>query len=596
MGGRVYPCGRSSSFLSLLLLYVPLIFGCMMMMIPETTCFTTTTTRRRISSNMETLSFLGSLNEERKNYHHRLYSTKKKMTSSNKQKQRTISNLLEWAKENDIQVGGVKVSNDNTVGGLGLVSTRDLKKDDIVIQVPTSKIIQSSNYDDDSNEIGIPRNVYQDAAWWAQLSLQLHSLKQQQTSSSLSMNDESTTTNYEPWLQSLPSQMNTPIHWNDDLLSQMQYSHMIQSVDAQKTLWKNQYQTIVSSSSSNVGLSYEDFVWGCEMARSRAFSGSYSGSAFNPAPFVFTLLFMTVYLGLNMGTLDQAANGAGVVLCGIVFKDFIFPKLFNKTNKNNKNYVICPVIDMANHQSYSGNNNVVAFEYFANAYSLSTKVDDTKKNNELFISYGPRSNDQLLQYYGFVEVDNPHDVYIMPPLREWDIAALEKACGRTFSSGRLQKLDKAGLLGIQGNIVFDLEAENRGGGVVLSRVEGLDPAVLTALRVLVSSDDEWIAAGEAIGNFASENSGGTTNEQLARLAAVTALQQELDSKPTTLEEDMQLLRQMKQQQQTNKNILDNDDDDNNNKEQTQLALEFRMEKKKLLKETIQFLQNSYSSA
>jgi len=32
---------------------------------------------------------------------------------------------------------------------------------------------------------------------------------------------------------------------------------------------------------------------------------------------------------------------------------------------------------------------------------------------QVFISYGDRSNDQLLQYYGFVEENNPHDVYVV---------------------------------------------------------------------------------------------------------------------------------------------------------------------------------------
>lgn len=30
----------------------------------------------------------------------------------------------------------------------------------------------------------------------------------------------------------------------------------------------------------------------------------------------------------------------------------------------------------------------------------------------MFISYGQRSNDQLVQFYGFVEEDNPDDVYV----------------------------------------------------------------------------------------------------------------------------------------------------------------------------------------
>ena len=40
---------------------------------------------------------------------------------------------------------------------------------------------------------------------------------------------------------------------------------------------------------------------------------------------------------------------------------------------------------------------------------LSTKP--YSKGDQVFISYGERSNDQLLQYYGFVEANNANDVY-----------------------------------------------------------------------------------------------------------------------------------------------------------------------------------------
>jgi hypothetical protein len=108
---------------------------------------------------------------------------------------------------------------------------------------------------------------------------------------------------------------------------------------------------------------------------------------------------------------------------------------------------------MANHASTQLNNSIladVALEYLRNSYSLSitqneqsnddnyiNKSEQQGKKMEVYISYGPRSNDQLLQYFGFVEVDNPHDVYVMPPLRQWDIDALETACGRTFGSDRI---------------------------------------------------------------------------------------------------------------------------------------------------------------
>ena len=75
---------------------------------------------------------------------------------------------------------------------------------------------------------------------------------------------------------------------------------------------------------------------GCEIARSRAFSGGYTGAPFNPLIYVFTLVLVSVYAGLGLGSLEQAANGAALVFCASVLRDFVVPKLF-KTKK----YVIC---------------------------------------------------------------------------------------------------------------------------------------------------------------------------------------------------------------------------------------------------------------
>lgn len=36
-----------------------------------------------------------------------------------------------------------------------------------------------------------------------------------------------------------------------------------------------------------------------------------------------------------------------------------------------------------------------------------------------FVSYGPVSNDDLLQYYGFVERDNPSDAYVLEDMGSW---------------------------------------------------------------------------------------------------------------------------------------------------------------------------------
>jgi hypothetical protein len=303
-------------------------------------------------------------------------------------------------------------------------------------------------------------------------------------------------------------------------------------------------------------------------------------------------LLVIGYVGLGFGTLEQAANGAGLVLAASIFKDFVLPKL-SKT----KRYVICPVIDMANHNSVHTCGEV-SFEFFGDAYSLAVMAP-VVRGNEIYISYGGRSNDQLLQYYGFLEEDNPHDVYVMPPLREWNIEELETACGRTFAPGRLEKLNRAGLLGsttvsiattttsaTSGSAIVnanndkdDEEYGNPRGGVVLTRANGLDPAVLQALRALVSTQDEWLSAGSSIGNFVEPLN--ADNERAARLAARRAVALELESKPTTLQQDLELLSRFKGSQSLQDAVMEQE-----------LAIRFRIEKKKVLQETMDKLVSS----
>mmetsp|Transcript_30206 Transcript_30206/g.61649 ORF Transcript_30206/g.61649 Transcript_30206/m.61649 type:complete len:583 (-) Transcript_30206:81-1829(-) len=489
-------------------------------------------------------------------------------TSTSSRLKRTFA-FTDWAKENDIKYAGIQVSSGDQNSGLGLYATQTLSPQSIVIQVPT-KLTLSVESPSDYNKVmeqglfASNPKAYRNAPWWAALSIQLNYFDKVN-----SINERAGGVSMKPWMESLPRVYDTPFHWSDSALAELQYRPMVEAVTLQKRLWKIQYDSLASSGSVFGSLiTYEDFVWGCETARSRAFSGAYSGSAFNPIPYATVAALVAVYLGLGLGTVEQAANGAALVVCGSILKDFVFPKLL-KVQK----YVICPLIDMANHVGVGASGNV-AFEYFADGFSLSVLEPGVSQGSEMFIQYGPRNNDQLLQYYGFVETNNVHDVYILPPLREWDIAALEEACGRKVGPGRLEKLDRAGLLGrssdIDSSISGNTEAANDIGGVVLTRASGIDPAVIQALRALVSSDQEWEDAGEAIGNFAAEVS--PENERAARLAVRRAMELELESKPTTMDEDKGLLKVLE-----SRNGVDVEEI---------LAVRYRLEKKKLLQEAI----------
>ena len=494
------------------------------------------------------------------------------MDSSKDQQEATVSSGYGWYVQNNSNSKNDKGNDDGA----------------ILLSVPSSValIVETSSSSNDNTRKNDPTTVA--LPWYVQMALKLCTLDQNSKSSSTSPTSEE----YRPWLQSLPRQFDTPFHWTDaSLQDQLQYSYLPNSVRRQRQEWQTYYNIYVQQCQSSHNndrdsrtkpsiISYEHFVWGCECARSRAFAGSYSGSAYNPNLYLFTLLLMTIYVGGNFGTLEQAANGAGVVFAATILNDFVLPK-FSKIQR----YVICPMIDMTNHNSRLAQGEV-SFEYFSNSYSLSIKPNTVLKPNEqVFISYGTRSNDQLLQYYGFVEANNPHDVYVMPPIREWDISALEMACGRTFQPGRLQQLDAAGLLGSATPVNSDdmdndndSDSYSKRDGVVLSRSIGLDPAILQALRVLVSSDEEWNAAKQSIGNFSIERS--IDNEQCARFVALTAIEMELSSKPTTIEEDVALWKQM----DTMSRIMVEAS------AEERLALQFRIEKKRLLQETIELLK------
>ena len=70
----------------------------------------------------------------------------------------------------------------------------------------------------------------------------------------------------------------------------------------------------------------------------------------------------------------------------------------------------------------------------------------------------------------------------MPALREWDIDALESACGRNFAPGRLQKLDRAGLLGGGAN------ADDNDGDHIMQREEVSEEEVLQEQE---EEEDKW---------------------------------------------------------------------------------------------------------
>ena len=228
-------------------------------------------------------------------------------------------------------------------GGLGLVATSTIEPNTLMLQVPNHLSFTVSNSALDSNPISESNFInsakaYRDAPWWGKLSIDLNVCDKISSLRPVAKADGNQI-DMRPWLDSLPRSFDTPLHWTQEEREALQYAPILTMISAQEKKFRSVYDSLKSSIDPSSPLasnwSYDDFVWGCECARSRAFSGAYGGDAFDPKPYALTLLLVGAYIGLNLGTIEQAANGAALVFCGTIFRDFVLPKLFK-----NKRYAL----------------------------------------------------------------------------------------------------------------------------------------------------------------------------------------------------------------------------------------------------------------
>jgi hypothetical protein len=164
---------------------------------------------------------------------------------------------------------GIQVSSgDDNSSGLGLYATQSLKPSDIVIQVPT-KLTLSVESPVDYNTVmekelfSTNPKTYRNAPWWAALSIQLNYYDKINP-----INARAGSVSMKAWMESLPRVYDTPIHWTESALEELQYRPMIDAVRLQKRLWREQYDALTKASAEFASkISYDDFVWGCETAR-----------------------------------------------------------------------------------------------------------------------------------------------------------------------------------------------------------------------------------------------------------------------------------------------------------------------------------------
>jgi hypothetical protein len=138
--------------------------------------------------------------------------------------------------------------------------------------------------------------------------------------------------------------------------------------------------------------------------------------------------------------------------------------------------VMCPVIDMANHQGSKGAE--LSYEFFSDRYTVAAG-EAYRSGEEVFISYGTQTTDSLFQRFGFVEPDNALDTYTFYGV---DRQLQERAPAERWAAV-CEAVDK-GTVPALGKVATDNKAR-------------LDDRVIGAMRYLLGVTEDLSAALEA---------------------------------------------------------------------------------------------------
>ncbi|CAG9466783.1 unnamed protein product [Pedinophyceae sp. YPF-701] len=309
------------------------------------------------------------------------------------------------------------------------------------------------------------------------------------------------------YIENLPETYDSTATWSEQDLKRLQCPYLVAESRKMATSWKKMFDDL---SPHGAAASLSEVQWAMQAVQSRLFSGPYSGRSLQErAQLAGVLSFLALGAVLAGVGLQEALNG---FLSALVFNLIYDYSLSSRL----KWYAMCPMIDLANH--VTGAQSDVAYQYFTDSFTLEVG-DVPPPGQQLMISYGEKTNDQLMLFYGFLEEGNPADLYTMTSL-----ADRLAAQGHAATPARMQAIEQAGLA--------DAAARAE-----IAR-SGFQRPALQVARILTC--DEARLASE--GAEAVVQKGSREQERVLGEALVGAVRAELEAMGTTLEEDDALLR------------------------------------------------------
>lgn len=214
-----------------------------------------------------------------------------------------------WAVENKIDMSVLALTEfdneaaKNGKGTRGMTALSPLKKGEQLLSVSRFATLQVTSLSGKRSPIPakISQQTWQMLPWYAHLALLLLDAKLDAGSK------------LQPWIERLPASFNTPFHWTEKELLELQSPRMTKAVHEQRRLYRKLYDAINSNADNAIArkMKYSEFVWAVECIRSRAFSGPLEAAPFKERLklFLFILTNTFAWPALHVLSWENSLNG-----------------------------------------------------------------------------------------------------------------------------------------------------------------------------------------------------------------------------------------------------------------------------------------------
>ena len=366
----------------------------------------------------------------------------------------------DWAEANDINAPKLALTGSADLRGVLVLEDVDVGEE--LCCVPRTSCLDLSSVEGAGSpcEDMVPSPLWVTLRWYERLACWLLAEQRRGESSPVS--------GYMGYLPGPAQFAQAPLAWTDEELAQLSYPPVAAGIREQAADLERLHDSLLRAGGALArDVSLDELRWANQLVLSRAFTSTIATPAevrarapppppAPPSPMAVTARMWFGSLPVIGGMVNEKPPPPPPPALG-----------------DGLDMAMMPMLDAFNHRS--GASNTCSYDGVRNSFVLTANAPLTR-GTQAFISYGDKSNDELLQLFGFVEESNPHDVFLSIGLAEY----LQAPSSGLFMSPEAAASRFAVLesLGLDSQLLGELSASS------------VPPGTMQALRVLLGTAEE----------------------------------------------------------------------------------------------------------